>query len=165
MNRIKANLPLNEQAYRDGTGEGVWFIVNDKTKAAHDADASGARYYGILMHNSVYYPEFKPGELLPLEMRGDKRPVVPYEALQIRNKLYYTRADGRDMAVAVIDGRAYYNTFIGKHEDPVTFLQELAEIDLNEIVYTWDRDLLEDILVDGVEILAEANLKSQQKAD
>lgn len=159
MDHLKANLPLTEKAYRDGTGEGVWFIVNDKTKADHDAGVSGARYYGILINHSVYYPELGRGELLPLEMRGDKRPVVPYDALQNRNKLFYTRADGRDMALAVINGKPYYNTYIGKHEDPETILQVLAEINPYEIIYTWDADLiLEDLITDDVEILAEVDV-------
>ena len=81
-NYIKANLPGTSADYENGNGEGCFFIVDDATKAAHDRDATGGGFFGILDNDSYYYPGLKHGERLPLEMRGDRRPVVPLEALQ-----------------------------------------------------------------------------------
>lgn len=79
---IKANLPATEDAYRAGTGEGCYFIVDAATKAAHDSDTEGGGYSGILDNDSAYYPGLMHGERLPLEMRGLYRPVVPFSALE-----------------------------------------------------------------------------------
>ena len=81
-NYIKVNLPPDKEWYKHGAGEGCWFIVDDKTKAAHDQDATGGGFYGVLDNDSLYYPGLMHGERLPIEMRGARRPVVPIEALQ-----------------------------------------------------------------------------------
>ena len=81
-NSIKANLPEDPEGYERGNGEGCFFLVDDETKEAYDTDASGTGYVGILDNDSISYPNLKHGELLPLEMRGDRRPVVPLEALE-----------------------------------------------------------------------------------
>lgn len=81
-NFIKAILPPNEDCYKCGNGEGCWFIVDDRTKTAYDLDATGGTFYGILDNDSIYYPDLKHGERLPLEMRGNRAPVVPIEALK-----------------------------------------------------------------------------------
>lgn len=78
---IKANLPPCEDAYIKGYGEGVFILVDEETKEAHDSDATGAGYTGILDNDSVYYKGLKHGEAVPLEMRGEQRPVVPFEWL------------------------------------------------------------------------------------
>ncbi len=78
---IKANIPPSEEAYKNGYGEGCFFIVDEETKAAYDQDATGGEYFGILDNDSLYFPGLKHGERLPLEMRGTKRPIVPFEAL------------------------------------------------------------------------------------
>ena len=80
-NFIKVNLPQDEEAYKDGRGEGCFFIVDDRTKEAHDSDATEGEYFGILDNDSCYYPGLNHGERLPIEMRGDRRPVVPISAL------------------------------------------------------------------------------------
>lgn len=78
---IKANLPPSEGDYITGNGEGVFILVDELTKEAHDADATGAGYTGILDNDSIYYKGLKHGEAVPLEMRGNMRPVVPFEWL------------------------------------------------------------------------------------
>ncbi len=82
-NFIKVNLPATEQMYKEGWGEGCFFMVDDETKAAYDRDEqpTGKQYMGTLDNDSLYYPTLKHGERLPIEMRGDKRPVVPYSYL------------------------------------------------------------------------------------
>ena len=74
---IKVNLPASSEAYESGNGEGVWVLVDPRTKKAYDSDATGGVYFGILDNDSVYYPGLNHGEPIPFEMRGDKRPVTP----------------------------------------------------------------------------------------
>lgn len=78
---IKANLPANAAEYEAGNGEGVFVLVDAATKEAHDADATGAGYTGILDNDSFYYRGLDHGVQIPLEMRGVNRPVVPLEWL------------------------------------------------------------------------------------
>lgn len=77
---IKVNLPLTEQAYLAGNGEGVWVLVDPETKKAHDEDASGKGYVGILDNDSLYYPGLNHGEMILFEMRGEKRPVADFHS-------------------------------------------------------------------------------------
>lgn len=44
-------------------------------------DARGGFYFGILDNDSCYWPGLNHGAVIPFEMRGDKRPVAPYEWL------------------------------------------------------------------------------------
>ena len=81
LNFIKVMIPPDEEAYKHGAGEGCFFIVDDRTKTAYDLNATGGGFFGILDNNSLYYKGLKHGERLPLEMRGDRAPVVPIEAL------------------------------------------------------------------------------------
>ena len=75
---IQVNIPLTEEDYRFGNGEGVWVEVDEETRLAYDRDAIGAGYNGILANDSIYYPGLMCGEVIPFEMRGTNRPVVDY---------------------------------------------------------------------------------------
>ena len=75
---IKVNLPLTEQDYLAGNGEGVWVLVDPKTKQAHDMDAAGGGYVGLLDNDSCYYPGLNAGQLILFEMRGSFRPVANF---------------------------------------------------------------------------------------
>lgn len=77
---IMVNLPLTERDYLAGNGEGVWVLVDPETKKAHDTDATGEGYIGILDNDSFYYPGLNHGELLPFEMRGECRPVADFHS-------------------------------------------------------------------------------------
>lgn len=81
MNHIKVNLPSTEQDYISGNGEGVFVIVSDEVKAAHDSDENGSSYTGILDNDSLYYIGLDHGTTVPFEMRGEFRPVVPFSWL------------------------------------------------------------------------------------
>lgn len=81
MEFIKANLTCSQEAYIHGAGEGCFFIVSEDVKAAYDNDEAGTTYTGILDNDSCYFKGLYHGEELPLEMRGEKRPVVPYDYL------------------------------------------------------------------------------------
>lgn len=103
---IKVNLPDSPEHYEEGRGEGCFFIVDDRTKAAYDADENGTVYEGILDNDSLYFPGLTHGATLPVEMRGTARPVVPYEALEGYLKRY---SSAEEEVLAVLDsleGRA-----------------------------------------------------------
>lgn len=79
---IKANLPATEEDYKGGGGEGCFFIVDHETKKAYDNDTKGGLYFGTLDNDSIYWPTLRHGTVCPLEMRGENRPVVPYQWLK-----------------------------------------------------------------------------------
>ena len=81
MDYIKANIPENEESYTTGNGEGVWVLVDKKTKNAYDTDEKGTNYSGILDNDSIFYCGLTAGTIIPLEMRGENKPVVPFEFL------------------------------------------------------------------------------------
>ena len=74
---IKVNLPETENDYKDGNGECVWALVDDTCKKAYDNDSDGCTFIGILCNGSIYYPHLAHGMAVVIEMRGEKRPVVP----------------------------------------------------------------------------------------
>lgn len=85
---IQINLPLAEEEYLSGNGEGVWVKVDPATRQAYDADKIGPGYFGVLDNDSLYYPGLGPGEIIPFEMRGGLRPVADYRGfLSKRSKL------------------------------------------------------------------------------
>ena len=77
-NYIKVNLPLTQQEYCSGNGEGVWVEVDGDTRQAYDTDAIGTGYSGILANDSVYYPGLMCGAVIPFELRGECRPVADF---------------------------------------------------------------------------------------
>lgn len=87
MNHIKVNFPDSQEAFEYGAGEGMWVIVDDDTKAAHDADVEGGVYHGVLDNDSWYWSGLEHGANVVFEMRGDKRPVVPFEWLAARYEI------------------------------------------------------------------------------
>lgn len=87
MEHIQANLPTSAEAYERGNGEGVWCLVDMDTKEAYDTDATGGGYSGILDNDSWEWRGLEHGVVVPLEMRGEYRPVVPFEWLATRYDL------------------------------------------------------------------------------
>lgn len=81
MQHIKVNLPSNKGNYKSGNGEGCWALVDDETKEAYDNDVESGEYKAILDNDSFYYPGLLAGKEIPIEMRGEFRPVVPYQWL------------------------------------------------------------------------------------
>lgn len=82
LSYIKGNLPGSPEAYESGNGEGCFFLVPPEVRQAYDSNENGTLYEGVIDNESIYFPGILPGDLLPLEMRGDFRPVVPYEYLK-----------------------------------------------------------------------------------
>ena len=52
--------------------------MDPETKKAHDADAEGEGYSGVLEADSAYYPGLKAGTPIPLELRGTEKPVADF---------------------------------------------------------------------------------------
>lgn len=85
---IKINLPLTEEAYISGNGEGVWVEVDQNTKNDYNNNVIGKGYTGILRNDSIYYPTLKNGFKINFELRGNERPVADYEFL--KDKIHLT---------------------------------------------------------------------------
>lgn len=82
MEYIKVNLPASQEDYRNGDGELVWVLVTEDVKKAYfNADEEGTSYTAILDDDSVYYPGLVRGTEMPIEMRVEDIPVVPYNWL------------------------------------------------------------------------------------
>ena len=80
-NYIKVNLPESEEDYRRGSGEGVWAVIDDATLEAYNREDFSEGYTAIVDNDSFSWPGLEHGQVAPIEMRGDKRPVVPYNWL------------------------------------------------------------------------------------
>ena len=76
---IKVNFPLTAEDFAAGNGEGMWVLVDEETKAAHDADETGGVYTGILDNDSIYYPGLNAGAVVQFELRGENRPVAIFD--------------------------------------------------------------------------------------
>ena len=87
MEYIKVNLPATESDFIGGYGERVFELVDEETKTAYDHDETGTSYTGILDNDSFYYIGLEHGAIIPFEMRGDHRPVVPYSWLNEHYKI------------------------------------------------------------------------------
>lgn len=100
---IKVNIPLTEQEYRSGNGEGVWVEVDPDTRKAYDRDAIGSGYHGILSNDSLYYPGLSCGDMIEFEMRGANRPVVAWSFLQ--NRTHLTEAGKAMLIQKIAEGK------------------------------------------------------------
>ncbi len=97
---IQVNLPLTAQDYVAGNGEGVWVLVDPETKRDYDIDATGTGYVGILDNDSLYYPGLNCGELLPFEMRGERRPVADFHSFL--SELTKLTPEGKELLIRQI---------------------------------------------------------------
>lgn len=115
---IVVNLPLTEQDYSNGNGEGVWVLVDPGTKKAYDKDVAGGGYIGILDNDSVYYPGLNCGELLPFEMRGDHRPVADFHSFL--HGLTKLTPEGKEMLIRqIMEHGSFARDFAYPMEDTV----------------------------------------------
>ena len=103
---IKVNFPLTEEDYINGNGEGMWVLVDHDTKKAHDEDAIGGRYYGILGNDSLSYPGLEAGTVFPFEMRGENRPVADYHGFL--EQLTKLTPEGKELLILKIQAEAVY---------------------------------------------------------
>ena len=103
---IKVNFPLTEEDYISGNGEGMWVLVDHDTKKAHDEDAVGGRYYGILDNDSLYYPGLESGTVFPVELRGQYRPVADFHGFL--EQLTKLTPEGKELLILKIQADAVY---------------------------------------------------------
>lgn len=81
MKEVKANIPANAAEYERGNGEGVFVAIDGETLEAYNENKTGGEYIGSLDNDSWNYPGLTHGTTIPLEMRGENRPVVPLQWL------------------------------------------------------------------------------------
>lgn len=82
MEYIHVFLPASQEDYRNGDGELVWVLVTeDVKKAYYNTDEECTSYTAILDDDSIYYPKLVRGTEMPIEMRVEDIPVVPYNWL------------------------------------------------------------------------------------
>jgi hypothetical protein len=85
---FKVNLPDTEEGYRNGNGEGCWAWTDDPDvirKWEDDYTSAPGETFDVRLDNdSWYWHGLEHGTTVPIEMRGDKRPVVPLAWLQER---------------------------------------------------------------------------------
>ena len=80
---FRVNLPSTEKSYRNGNGEGVWCYGNEETyNALVENNVSEGIYYVKIQNDSVYFPELVCDTCIPVEARGEKRPVCPFDFIK-----------------------------------------------------------------------------------
>ena len=95
---VQVNLPDTAEHYESGNGEGCWADLEGAAREAYEHDACGGRYEAVLRNDSIYYPGLACGTVVPIEMRGANRPVVPYAWL-VENYAYDPALKNRIIAV------------------------------------------------------------------
>lgn len=84
--QIKVNFPKTKEEYKNGNGEGCFVAVDDETFDIYNQNTSGKKLYsGILLNNCLEYPRFTVGSKVYFEMRGENRPVAPFDYLNDEN--------------------------------------------------------------------------------
>lgn len=78
---FKVNLPFTKDDFLAGNGEGVWAIADDETFEKLESGSNLENLYVRIFNDSMYYKGLLSETILPIETRGDNRPVVPYEYL------------------------------------------------------------------------------------
>lgn len=75
MKSIKVNLPEDFEDYESGNGEGCWAQIDGEAIEAYENDERGN--YTATLDNDSYSWNVKHGTQVPIELRGEYRPVVP----------------------------------------------------------------------------------------
>ena len=78
---FKVNLPANQDNYESGNGEGVWAYTDAESYEKWKNDEQDAIIYVKILNDSIYYNGLRYGDLVPVELRGEYRPVAIYEEL------------------------------------------------------------------------------------
>lgn len=167
---IKANLPNNEEAYRIGTGEGVWFLVDKETNDAYNRNARKGTYKGILDNDSVYYPKLVHGIVCPIEMRGNKRPVVPYQWLKdnfsMNGTYYYFDCMDAILGHKLLDPddlrQLIYIKDSPYNESDIISIAIDYEADLYKCLYKDGQEMAREKLYDALAMYNEINTEEQE---
>lgn len=78
---FKVNLPSSKENYVSGNGEGVWACTDLISYKKYQEDKNEGIIYVKILNDSVYYNGLNCEDLIPVELRGEKRPVAIYEEL------------------------------------------------------------------------------------
>lgn len=78
---FKINLPDSESSYEDGNGEGVWCYTDAESYKKWEDDCYHIKIFVRILNDSFYYTGLNYGTLIPVELRGEKRPVALYDEL------------------------------------------------------------------------------------
>lgn len=96
-NSFKINLPLTEDDYKSGNGEGIWCCCSKEDLEKINNNIKGV-YLVKILNDSVYYPSLKYGTVVICGYNGDNRPVAikdeldsKYESISIEEKLRITK--------------------------------------------------------------------------
>ena len=78
---FKVNLPDTLDSYKSGNGEGVWAYTDFESYEKWKNDEKDSIIYVRILNDSIYYNGLEYGDLVPVELRGEYRPVAMYEEL------------------------------------------------------------------------------------
>jgi len=78
---FKVNLPNTVANYEAGSGEGVWAYTDEESYKKWLKDEKDSIVYVKILNNSMYYKGLEYGDLIPVELRGEYRPVAIYDEL------------------------------------------------------------------------------------
>lgn len=84
---FKVNLPQTFDDYLSGNGEGMWACCSEKDQAKIDEDVAEGIIFVKLLNDSIYYPELEYGTIIPVELRGECRPVAIWDELDAKYSL------------------------------------------------------------------------------
>jgi hypothetical protein len=94
---FKVLLPVSEEDFNEGGGESVWACADEDAYQKYKEDAESGIYFVRILNNSLYYPDLNCDSLIPVQLRGQNKPVALLREL---NKLYGTAK--RDQAIQML---------------------------------------------------------------
>lgn len=86
---FKVNLPATKDEYETGNGEGVWACATASDTEKVFSDCEYEIIFVKILNDSLYYPGLKCYDIIPVELRGECRPVAMFNELQ-----YHYNKDG-----------------------------------------------------------------------
>lgn len=84
---IRVSLPLSREGFETGEGEKVWVAIDGKTRNAWASEVEGGTYSGLLISDSVFYPDLRQGDAIFFELRRGERPVAFIDGFLERYRL------------------------------------------------------------------------------
>lgn len=81
---FEVNLPACEKSFHKGFGERVWAYTDLSSYNKIKNNHNGEIIYVKLLSDSFYYKDLKHETLIPIELRGEYRPVAIYEELSAK---------------------------------------------------------------------------------
>lgn len=78
---FKVNLPSCAEDYLNGNGEGVWCCIHPDLSEDDISNSDGVIFFVKILNDSLYYKDLNFGALIPVESRGNNRPVALLDEL------------------------------------------------------------------------------------